>query len=271
METARYYDRTWWQYRTLWSPLHKHFGYYDDKARTHGRSLVRLLEVLWEAAATRPGMRILDAGCGVGGTSLWLAKQGVNAQGLTLSHREAQRATTSARRLGLSDHVSFWARDYAHTCFSPATFDQVWAVESLCQAQDRAAFVREAHRILKPGGTLVVCDWWRAPGQALTGRDAALLRRWLDCWAIPDLTTVAEFIGLLAANGFTSAIHRDTTEHILPSCRRLAGLALLTWPLVPLACRSSEERTNHRGAWLQHQALRRGLWKGDFIVARREG
>ncbi|MDP3064170.1 MAG: hypothetical protein Q8O40_13315 [Chloroflexota bacterium] len=51
----------------------------------------------------------------------------------------------------------------------------------------------------------------------------------------------------------------------------IEGPALLTWPLAPLACRSREERANHRGAWLQYLALRRGLWEGEFVVAVREG
>src|SRR6266568_4985056 len=82
-----YYDETWLDYRMLWlnpQNIAIHFGYWDERTRGHGESLLNMNRVLASQIGIRTGQRILDAGCGVGGSSIWLAQTyGVEVVGIT--------------------------------------------------------------------------------------------------------------------------------------------------------------------------------------------
>ena len=82
-----YYDQTWLDYRILWlnkDNLAVHFGYTDDSTRSHTDALKNMNRVLADRVRIQPGERVLDAGCGVGGSSLWLAtERGAEVVGVT--------------------------------------------------------------------------------------------------------------------------------------------------------------------------------------------
>jgi SAM-dependent methyltransferase len=106
----------------------------------------------------------------------------------------------------------------------------------LCHAQDKAAFYREAARLLRPGGRLVVAEYMRtarpfgAPGERL-------LHKWLDGWAIPDLDTPDEHLSYLSASGFADIQIDDVTAHTCPSLQRLHQITLWSYPLAVLVAR----------------------------------
>src|SRR5262245_54084685 len=185
-----YYDQTWIDFRMLWinrDNLALHYGYHDTTTRSHADALMRLNQVLAERVAIQPGERVLDAGCGVGGSSMWLAAQrGAEVVGITLSERQVVRAGRLAAQRALSDRVRFEQADYTHTPFPDGSFDVVWAIESVCHAPDKPAFYQEAARLLRPGGRLVMADFVRTR-RPLDPAGERLLHEWLDGWAVPDL------------------------------------------------------------------------------------
>lgn len=252
-----YFTATARQYLWVWSREHKHYGYWDEGVRSHARSLERMVEVVAETAGIEPGMVVLDAGCGWGGTAVWLARRGAVVCGITLVPMEVEFARGLAERAGVADSCWFEARDYTRTGFPDRSFDAVLALESSCYAEDKGAFVREAFRLLRPGGRLAIADGFaRVP-------DSPLLRRWLECWAVPNLATLEGLARELERAGFVEVGWRDITAHVMPSSRRLFVLALLSWPAVAMAgamrLLNPWEVANHRGAILQHALLRRGL------------
>jgi tocopherol O-methyltransferase len=272
-ELAAYYDETWSDYRLFWlnrRNLAIHFGYWDDSTRTHAQSLDRLNTVLAGQIGLRRGQRVLDAGCGVGGSAIWLARNyGVEVVGITPVLSQVERARRHARQAGV-DKVSFDQQDYTRTAFPPSGFDVVWAVESVCHAQDKRRFFEEAKRLLRPGGRLVMTEYLRH-GRSYQPADEAHLHRWLSGWAIPDLATAGELRGWTEELGYTAIVIRDITDCVRPSLRRLYRLALLTAPgeslLTALRLRSQTQHRNHRGALVQYSALRRGLWSYAMITA----
>src|ERR1700737_5540330 len=151
-----YYDETWLDYRMLWlRPQNRaiHFGYCDEHTRTHAQSLLDMNRVLATHLGIRSGQRILDAGCGVGGSAIWLAKTyDVEVGGITPVASQVARAHRYAQEQGVADQVSFEQQDYTHTAFPDASFDVVWAMESLCHAPEKRLVLAEARRLLRPGG-----------------------------------------------------------------------------------------------------------------------
>jgi cyclopropane fatty-acyl-phospholipid synthase-like methyltransferase len=78
----------------------------------------------------------LDVGCGVGGTSLYLANRSSNTYvtGISLSPKQVEMATENARNANLSDRVSFRVMDGEHIDFDvliPGSFDVVWISEGM--------------------------------------------------------------------------------------------------------------------------------------------
>ncbi len=269
-----YYDETWLDYRILWlnpDNLAVHFGYTDDSTRGHTDALKNMNRVLAERIAIQPGERVLDAGCGVGSSSLWLAtERGADVVGITLAAKQVAMARGYAARRGLGDRVRFEQADFTATPFPDASFDVVWAVESLCHAPRKAAFYLEAARLLRPGGRVVVADFVRA-ARPLDQTGERLLHEWLDGWAVPDIDTPDEHLVHLAESGFVDAQLDDVTVHTRPSLRRLYRMAYWTYPLAVLGrrtgIRSAVQHGNVIASIRQYQALRRSAWLYSILSA----
>src|ERR1700675_4128218 len=84
-----YYKDTENAYKDSWDLNNSHaihYGYWDDKVKSFPQSLLRMNEVMMEAAAIKQSDMVLDAGCGVGGSSIFLASaSGSKVTGITLS------------------------------------------------------------------------------------------------------------------------------------------------------------------------------------------
>jgi cyclopropane fatty-acyl-phospholipid synthase-like methyltransferase len=269
-----YYDETWLDYRFFWlneTTLSVHFGYSDETTHSHADSLLNMNRVLADRAVIRQGERVFDAGCGVGGSSFWLAQQrGAEVVGVTPVANQVTQARRFAARRKLTRQVHFEQADYTNTFFPDASFDVVWALESVCHAQDKAAFYREAARLLRPGGRLVVAEYMRkARACGILGE--RLLHKWLDGWAIPDLDTPDEHLSSMSASGFTDIQIDDVTVHTHPSLRRLHQITLWSYPLAVLGravgIRSFIQHGNVLGSLHQYHALERGLWFYGIISA----
>jgi tocopherol O-methyltransferase len=269
-----YYDETWLDYRMLWlNPRNRaiHFGYWDKHTRSHSESLLNMNQVLARHIGIRPGQRILDAGCGIGGSAIWLAMTyDVEVVGITPVASQVVRARRYAEEQGLADRVWFEQQDYSHTKFPQASFDVIWAMESLCHAPDKQLVLAEARRLLRPGGRLGIMEYMRT-GRPHAAVDEALLHSWLSGWAIPDLATAHEFLEWTQALGFRDVELEDITSNVRPSLLRLYRLAILTWPVAfpmyALGLRSETQHGNMRGAFDQYHALQRGLWFYALLTA----
>jgi tocopherol O-methyltransferase len=269
-----YYDETWIDYRALWlnrDNLAVHFGYTDASTRGHTDALKNMNRVLAERVQIQPGERVLDAGCGVGGSSLWLAaERGAEVIGITLVARQVTMARHYAAQRGLAERASFEQADFTATPFPDASFDIVWAVESLCHAPDKAAFYREAARLLRPGGRVVVADFVRV-ARPVDPIGEKLLHEWLEGWAVPDIDTPGEHLGHLAAAGFAEPRLDDVTVHTRPSLRRLYRMAYWTYPLAVFGrvtgIRSEVQHGNVIASIRQYQALRHDAWFYSILSA----
>jgi cyclopropane fatty-acyl-phospholipid synthase-like methyltransferase len=172
----RYYEETDWDHRYVWhrGPYQAaHFGIYDETARNHKAALINTNEVMARIAGITPGMQILDAGCGWGGSALWLAKEKkVKVIGVNITGYQINECKDKAKRLGLQKECTFIESDYCDTPFADEQFDVVWSCESLCHAANKKDFYLEASRILKPGGRLILADYHRelpAPDSPIPG------------------------------------------------------------------------------------------------------
>ena len=276
-----YYEGCLLDYRVGWvrkRTLALHYGYWDEHTRSHAESLINMNRQVAGMAdpELKPGMRVFDAGCGIGGPDMWLAQNyGVEVVGVTLSQVQCKRANRYARQRGLDHLVRFEVRDFTRTGYPEGSFDVVWSQEAVCHLplEDKQAFLREAHRLLKPGGQLILEDWYRFR-RGYTERDEKLLKVWLTGWAIYDLATMDEYARWAQDAGFTIMGRRDLTPHIHKSFRHLHRIAMAVYPpgliMRAMRIRSSIEHGNMRSARLQWRTYKRNLWGIGILTARKE-
>jgi len=228
--------------------------------------------VLAERARIGAGERVLDAGCGIGGSSLWLAeRRAVEVVGVNVVPAQVREAERHALARGLDGRARFLVRDYADTGLPDASVDVVWALESLCHAPDKAAVLREARRLLAPGGRLAAVEYVLAP-RSLDPPEAELLRRWLDAWSMPSLATRAEWTAWAEAAGFVDVRFEDVGAEVAPSLRRLDRLCALfgpgAWALCRLGLASPTRYANLRASRWLSELFRRGAWTETIVTAR---
>jgi SAM-dependent methyltransferase len=197
----------------------------------------------------------------------------VTAVGITLVRSQAARARALSAAGGVT-RAAFLQADYTAVPFRAGAFDAVWALESLCHAADKGAFYREAARVLRPGGRLVVAEYMRA-ARPLDGSAEDVVRAWLDGWVIPDLDTPEEHRAHALAAGLVDVAVEDYSARVRPSLRRLFRIARLTYPLAltarVLRIRSAVQHGNVTAAILQYRALERGYWVYGVLSATSPG
>src|SRR5882757_4234649 len=200
-----YYRAAELDYRLVWrlgSQMAMHFGYWDSSTRTLAAALQRENQILADWASIRGSDSVLDAGCGVGGSAIYLGRNiGCRVLGITLSESQVRTAERNAARSQVAELVHFKLRDFVATGLPDASFDVVWAIESVCHAETKLDFLQEAYRILRPGGRLIVADGFAIKDE-LSPDEAALMRSWLDGWAVPSIDTVQQFRSSMRAAGF---------------------------------------------------------------------
>lgn len=106
---------------------------------------------------TKSGLRILDVGCGIGGSSRFFCRRFPNSQvvGVTLSKEQQRRSVEINEAAGLSEQIDVIVADALDLPFEDDSFDLVWSCESGGHMPDKQRFVAEMSRVLAPGS----CTW----------------------------------------------------------------------------------------------------------------
>ncbi|XP_042434714.1 24-methylenesterol C-methyltransferase 2-like [Zingiber officinale] len=128
--------------------------------RSH-REATRIYEKrVADAIAARPGQRILDVGCGVGGPMRTIAAHsGAGIVGITISEYQVSRAREHNRRAGLDGRCEVVRGNYLEMPFPESSFDGAYCVQAACHARRLEDVYREVFRVLKPGALFVTDDW----------------------------------------------------------------------------------------------------------------
>lgn len=252
----KHYDVISPYYRSLWGE-HIHHGYWIRGDESKEKAQLQLIEHLAQRANVRPGSDILDVGCGMGASSLHLAKTfHANATGITISEVQLEMANKAAA----ADHlnVKFLLMD-AEAMHFQSQFDLLWCVESISHFERLEEFFGSAARLLKPCGTLALIDWFKK--EDLT---PSQIRKFIDPiekGMLAKLHTMNDYESFLVSNNL-KITHREVLNK---NCAK-------TWDLCIDILRDKELwkiAARHGAAFVSHlrafQAMRAGYASGNFV------
>lgn len=273
-DIVNYYEQCQVDYEIVWhlnSQMCMHYGYWDDTTPTLRAALRNMNAKLAAFAEIKPNEKILDAGCGVGGSSFFLSKNfGCEAEGITLSRQQVNYAKQKAKEFGLSDKINFSVCNYLYTNFPDNYFDVVWAIESVCHAPDKKNFLEEAFRVLKKGGRLVVADFF-SNSEKYNNDSNSWLQKWANTWAVPSFECLDLFSTNAAGIGFKNIHSRNNTSHIMPTAKRLyycfiPGVICDNFLRI-FGKRTPLNKANVRSTLYQYKSLKAGMWSYHFFKA----
>jgi tocopherol O-methyltransferase len=271
-----YYTESHFDYKLLWALEDSHglhAGYHDGRDQSHAEAIENMNRELADRAGIGGDDHVLDCGCGVGGSSVWLAtERGATVTGVDIVPLQLREARKLAAEAGVADRATFTRGDFTDLPLAADSADVVWGIEAICHAEDKTEFIEEAARVLRPGGRLIVADGFRAV-DAMTPGERESMTQWLDGWAVPNLATLDGFGTALSGSGFDAVETDDETEQVLPSSRRLYWASRLLRPFGRVASavglRNETQEDNRRAARYQHETLTDGLWQYGIVSAER--
>lgn len=234
-----HYDLITLFYRLYWGP-HIHHGLWDQEQAPRAAQ-VRLMEQLAARAGIATGEKILDVGCGMGGSSIQLAAgHGCTVTGITLSRVQRYWATLAAAWSGVRSRTQFLCGDAELAEFAPGAFDVVWSIECTEHLFDKPRFFQRAARWLKPGGRVAICAWL-AGDDRLSTSQVREVEEVCEGFLCPSLGSAADYERWLRAAGLEMKTCEDWTARVIRTweiCRDRVAWSKARW-LAPLVGRET--------------------------------
>jgi len=201
-----------------------HFGFFPDGRQTLAQGLDAHTDLVCELAGIRPGMRVLDAGCGIGEPARRIASRiDCEIVGLNISREQVRQGRELIARAGLAARVDIRHGNVLQMPFPDGGFDAAICLEAagdICvRAADKPRLLAELRRALRPGGQVGFSDLvFSCPPTA--AEDRAL--RALLYHSGQELVT--DWPGLFAAAGFRLGTVRDIQEQTLPTWQHVQAV-----------------------------------------------
>jgi len=229
----RYYEEAGPDYAAWSANFNMHFGFFrwgmnpfhrEAMLEQMNREIISRLHLPPAGSA-----RILDMGCGLGATlrSIALSHPKTDLHGITLVPWQLEHGRALNQSSSGAACIQISLGDYERSNFPSASFDAVYALESSCYAYgaNKSAFLHEAHRILRPGGRIVVADGFLGPGQ-FRGPQQQICRILCDCWAIDTLGQIDAFTRELERIGFRDILVEQSQARVAPSVLHVPWVTL---------------------------------------------
>ena len=252
----KHYDAISPYYRSLWGE-HLHHGYWIRGDESKEKAQLQLIEHLAQLAGVKPGSEILDIGCGLGASTLYLAKNYKAAvTGITISEVQVEMAAKAAATEQLD--AKFLLMD-AEAMHFQKQFDLLWSVESISHYQRREEFFASAAKLLKPGGLFAITDWFKK--ENLTPAETKKFIDPIEKGMLVELQIMDDYEHLLTSNGL-QIMRRDILNK---NCAKTWDLCLdiisdkAFWAL---AVKLGPEFVSYLKAF---QAMRAGFASGNFV------
>ncbi len=226
-----HYDVSTLFYRLFWGP-HIHHGFWlsDESPKVAQLQLTQSLATL---AQIKCNSKVIDVGCGMGGSTRWLASTlQCDATGLTISPVQARWAASASLLQGIKPRPKFRCVDAETIELQQSSLDVVWSIECTEHFFNKESFFKKVATWLKPGGTVAICAWLAGKNE----KDPSTIdqvQKVCHGMFCPSLGSQCDYETWLSTNGLTLMESQLWTKHVER-----------TWEI----CKSRVERSKVR--WL---------------------
>ncbi|MEO0825845.1 MAG: methyltransferase domain-containing protein [Cyanobacteria bacterium J06635_15] len=257
-QIQQFYDATSGLWEQVWGE-HMHHGYYGSTGthqKNRRQAQIDLNEEVLAWGKVTQANSILDVGCGIGGSTLYLAeKYNARAIGITLSPVQAERAKARSQAAGLDpdpNHpdkiplATFQIANALEMPFEDNQFDLIWSMESGEHMPDKQKFLQECYQLLKPGGTFLMATWCHRPTNTLAGvltpDEQNHLQQIYDIYCLPYVISLLDYDAIARQVGFQSIRTADWSTAVAPfwnlvidsaiNLDAIAGIVKVGWPAI---------------------------------------
>ena len=231
----QYYSEAGPDYAAWSREFNMHFGYYRAGANPFDREA--MLEQMNAEVLARLQLngiaepKLLDLGCGLGATLRSFARRLPSAKlyGVTRVPWQVERARALNDTAGCGERVCVIEGDYEDaTLLRSCGYDGVYALESGCHAHgaDKGVLLAEAHRLLRPGGRLVVADGFLANDHFPSRLQRRIYQKLCECWVIEELAQLDRFTARLEQLGFRDIRVEHLQFRVAPSVAHVPWVTL---------------------------------------------
>jgi len=195
-----------WGHSFHFAPRHKWESFEASIAR-HEMWLASKLEL-------KPGMRVLDVGCGVGGPMRTIARfSKAHVVGLNNNDYQITRGKRLNEQAGLSHLCSFLKADFMKVPSDDNSYDAIYQVEATCHAPDKVGIYKEIYRLLKPGQLFAGFEWVVTRRYDGSNPEHLALKKGIEIGnGLPDLETPDVIIAALKEAGFELLMEKDLAD-----------------------------------------------------------
>jgi tocopherol O-methyltransferase len=227
---AVFYDQSSPLWEDIWGE-HMHMGHYGpagDEKKTDAQAQIDMVDRLLEWGQVTSPTRVLDVGCGVGGSSRHIARKypGARVTGVTLSPVQCAHAKERSERAGLSDRTNFEVADALNLPFEDNTFDLLWSMESGEHMPNKEKWLAECQRVLKPGGRMLMATWTHKATEALvcghasnpdlSNKERKLLSKISKYYHLPEWVSTEDYLDIARRLGMQHVRSDDWTDSVAP-------------------------------------------------------
>ncbi|TMU57617.1 SAM-dependent methyltransferase [Flagellimonas algicola] len=219
-DLVEFYNEATADYEFWSKDFNMHFGYWKPFATNFFRRDTMLNElnnqVLKRLNLKKEKALFVDLGCGMGGTMRYALQKNnhLTAMGVTLSETQVSEGNKF-----LKNHAGVILKEnYNHTSFKSNSVDGAIAIESFCHSGHHSNTFKEAYRILKPKGKLVISDAFLKKNVATLDVSSRYCYQQLcDSWSLERLGAVNEVVNQLKNVGFKDVLVEDISMRVAPS------------------------------------------------------
>lgn len=221
IEMIDFYNEATEDYKFWSNDYNMHFGYFipfktnpfkrDSMLNQMNHQIIKRLHLPKTKKST-----LADLGCGMGGTMRYALKQHKNlsAFGVTLSDFQVKKGN----ELLNGKNGTILKHNYNNTSFKSNTFNAAVAIESFCHSGHSTKSIKEAHRILKPNGRLVIADaFLKKEYSTLCYGGKYAYEKLRNHWSLEKLETIENMVRHLEKQGFTDIKVEDASFKVAPS------------------------------------------------------
>jgi sterol 24-C-methyltransferase len=197
------------------------------KGESFEASLARHEFFLAHKLGLKPGMTVLDVGCGVGGPMRAIARfSGATVVGVNNNDYQIKRGSKQNEETGLASLCSFMKADFMKLPVPDKSYDAVYAIEATCHAPDKVKLFSELARVMKDGTEFAGYEWCLTDAYDASNPEHRAIKKGIEEGdALPDIWTTHDVVQALKDAGFDVLEARDlapTADHETPWQRALS-------------------------------------------------